>query len=61
MRHTILLYDFTGAYLTEFGGLGYKEGWFRYPTDIASDDQGRTIIADFFNHRVQTLEKRGRD
>jgi hypothetical protein len=61
MRHTILLYDFTGAYLTEFGGLGYKEGWFRYPTDIASDDQGRTIIADFFNHRVQILEMRDRN
>ena len=61
MRHTILIYDFNGTYLTEFGGIGYSEGWFYYPNDIAVDDQGRTIIADFFNHRVQILEMKERN
>jgi len=61
MRHTILIYDFNGTYLTEFGGIGYSEGWFYYPNDIAVDDQGRTIIADFFNRRVQILEMKERN
>jgi DNA-binding beta-propeller fold protein YncE len=61
MRHTILVYSFDGNYLTEFGGLGYSEGWFYYPNDIAVDDQGRSIIADYFNHRVQILEMQDRN
>ena len=56
MRHTILVYDLSGRFLFEFGGMGAAPRWFNFPTDIAVDAQGRVIIADLFNHRVQVLE-----
>lgn len=58
MRHTISVYDSSGEYLFEFGGLGNAPGWFQFPNDIAIDKDGRLIVADFFNHRVQILKTR---
>nr|WP_246325248.1 NHL repeat-containing protein [Dissulfurirhabdus thermomarina] len=56
MRHTVLAYDLSGRYLFEFGGKGWGPGWFNFPTDVAVDDEGRVLVADLFNHRVQVLE-----
>lgn len=58
MRHTVLAYNKDGKFLFEFGGLGWGEGWFQYPRDIAIDRQGRLIVADPFNNRVQILKFR---
>lgn len=55
MRHTVLLYDFTGAFRYEFGGLGWGPGWFNYPVDIVVGRQGQVIVADFFNQRAQVF------
>jgi len=55
MRHTILVYDSEGRYVFEFGGMGWGEGWFQYPTDLAVDSEGRILIADFFNNRIQVF------
>lgn len=55
MRHTISVYDKDGKYLTEFGGLGWGEGWFQYPKDIAVDREGRILVADTFNDRIQVF------
>ncbi|MFH7835549.1 MAG: NHL repeat-containing protein [Candidatus Aenigmatarchaeota archaeon] len=56
MRHTISVYDENGKYLFEFGGLGWSEGWFQYPTDVAVDSDGKVLIADMFNDRIQIFE-----
>jgi hypothetical protein len=56
MRHTILVYDLSGRFLFEFGGMGTAPRWFNFPTDITVDAQGRVIVADLFNQRVQVLE-----
>jgi DNA-binding beta-propeller fold protein YncE len=57
MRHTISVYDAQdGKYLFEFGGLGWGEGWFQHPTDIAIESNGRLIIADTFNNRIEVLQ-----
>jgi DNA-binding beta-propeller fold protein YncE len=53
MRHTITVYDKEGKFLFEFGGLGWSEGWFQHPIDLAVDSEGRIIVADTFNQRVQ--------
>lgn len=55
MRHTIAAYDKKGEYIFEFGGLGWGEGWFQHPIDLALDSEGRLIIADMFNQRVQVF------
>ncbi len=56
MRHTILVYNMAGRYLFEFGGQGKDPLWFNFPTAIDVDSQGRIIIADLFNNRIQVLE-----
>lgn len=53
MRHTINVYDKEGQFIFEFGGLGWSEGWFQHPIDLAIDNQGRILVADMFNQRVQ--------
>ena len=55
MRHTITVYNMEGEFIFEFGGLGWGEGWFQHPIDLAIDNQGRIIVADTFNQRVQVF------
>jgi DNA-binding beta-propeller fold protein YncE len=56
MRHTILVFDMAGRYIFEFGGRGAGPMWFNFPSAIDVDRQGRVIIADLFNNRIQILE-----
>ncbi len=56
MRHTILVFDMAGRFIFEFGGRGTGPIWFNFPTAIDVSRDGRVIIADLFNNRVQILE-----
>jgi len=57
MRHTISAYSTKdGSYLFEFGGLGWGEGWFQHPKDIAVEPDGRILVADTFNDRIEILK-----
>ena len=53
MRHSVSTYDAKGRFQSEFGGMGWGEGWFQFPRHIAADRAGRLFIADTFNHRVE--------
>lgn len=55
MRHTVSAFNTDGKYLYEFGGLGWGEGWLQYPTDIAVDSEGKILVADTFNDRVEVF------
>lgn len=55
-RHTVSVYATTGEYQFEIGGMGQGPGWFSYPNDIIVDGQGRLLVADTLNHRVQVFE-----
>jgi DNA-binding beta-propeller fold protein YncE len=56
MRHTVSAYDSNGKYLHEFGGLGWGEGWLQFPRDIAVDSEGRILVADTFNDRIEIFK-----
>ncbi len=56
MRHSVNIYDKEGKYLSEFGGMGWGEGWFQHPMDIAVDSNGRILVADTFNDRIQLFK-----
>jgi DNA-binding beta-propeller fold protein YncE len=58
MRHTANAYGLEGEFLFEFGGKGWSEGWFLFPSDISVDTFGNVLVADTFNHRVQVLSLR---
>ena len=50
----------TANYLFEFGGKGSGDGQFMNPVGIAIDSNGRFIVADTGNHRVQVFDSTGK-
>jgi streptogramin lyase len=49
-----------GKFLRSFGGLGSGPAEFRTPHDITMDAQGRLIVADRGNNRIQILDQEGK-
>jgi len=56
----ISVFDRNGGFLRVIGKTGTGPGEFRTPHAIRWDSQGRLIVADRHNHRVQILTKDGK-
>ncbi len=56
----ISVFDRTGKFLRIIGKTGTGPGEFRTPHAIRWDSQGRLIVADRHNHRIQILTKDGK-
>ena len=56
----ISVFDKTGKFLRSFGKAGTGPGEFRTPHMMEFDSQGRLIVADRHNHRIQILTKEGK-
>jgi sugar lactone lactonase YvrE len=48
-----------GKYIRSFGRLGSGPAQFKTPHDLAMDPQGRLLVADRGNHRIQVLDPDG--
>ena len=55
----ISVFDKNGRFLRTIGRTGTGPGEFRTPHALAWDGQGRLVVADRHNHRVQVLTKQG--
>ena len=55
----ISVFDRNGRFLRTIGRTGTAPGEFRTPHAIEFDSQGRLIVADRHNHRIQILTKQG--
>jgi sugar lactone lactonase YvrE len=55
----ISVFDRTGKFLRVIGKAGTAPGEFRTPHALAFDSQGRLVVADRHNHRIQVLTKLG--
>ncbi len=55
----ISVFDANGTFLRVIGQAGTGPGEFRTPHAIEFDSQGRLIVADRHNHRIQILTKEG--
>ena len=55
----ISVFDKTGKFLRTIGKTGTGQGEFRTPHALEFDSQGRLIVADRHNHRIQVLTKDG--
>jgi len=57
MRHSVSAYTRNrGRFLFEFGGRGWSAGWFQFPVYVDVDREGKIIVADFFNNRIQIFK-----
>jgi sugar lactone lactonase YvrE len=56
----ISVFDRNGRFLRIIGKTGAGPGEFRTPHMIAFDSQGRLIVADRHNHRIQIMTKDGK-
>jgi DNA-binding beta-propeller fold protein YncE len=56
----ISVFDKTGKFLRVIGKTGTGPGEFRTPHALVFDSQGRLVVADRHNHRIQVLTKSGR-
>ena len=56
----ISVFDRNGKFLRTIGKAGTGPGEFRTPHMIKFDSQGRLIVADRHNHRIQILTKEGK-
>ena len=55
----ISVFDQAGKFLRVIGKTGTGPGEFRTPHALAFDSQGRLVVADRHNHRIQLLTKSG--
>jgi DNA-binding beta-propeller fold protein YncE len=55
----ISVFDKSGKFLRTIGKTGSGPGEFRTPHGLAWDSQGRLVVVDRHNHRVQVLTKQG--
>jgi DNA-binding beta-propeller fold protein YncE len=58
-RDRISLFDPDGTFIAEFGGPGGGAGEFSFPAGIAIHEDGRLLVADSLNRRIQVLRVRG--
>jgi sugar lactone lactonase YvrE len=56
----ISVFDRSGKFLRVIGRTGTAPGEFRTPHALEFDSQGRLIVADRHNHRIQILTKQGK-
>jgi DNA-binding beta-propeller fold protein YncE len=56
----ISVFDKSGKFLRIIGKTGQGPGEFRTPHGLEFDSQGRLIVADRHNHRIQILSKDGK-
>lgn len=55
-RYNVVCFSFGGEFLGEFGGMGFRLGWFYHPHFFAVDNLGRSYISQIFLNLVQVCE-----
>ena len=55
----ILKYSADGTFIKEWGQIGTLHGEFRTPHALAFDSQGRLLVADRGNHRIEIFDQEG--
>jgi len=54
-----VLSSIDGSFLFEFGSKGHQPGQFNLPQGVCIDNQGRIIVADWNNNRLQSFTHQG--
>jgi len=60
VNHRVVVYDFEGKFLFEFGSRGSGAGQLLFPLGISTAPDGKVYVADSGNHRFQIFEADGK-
>lgn len=55
MRFAVVCYSPDGRFLGEFGGKGFRDGWFYHPSLMVATESGEVIVGQIFESRIQVL------
>ena len=53
MRFAVVCYTTGGRFLGEFGGKGFRDGWFYHPNLLAVSDDDQVIVGQMLDGRIQ--------
>ena len=56
LNHRVQVFELSGKFVTKFGTKGSGIGEFDKPVSAAVLSDGKIIVTDFLNHRVQLFE-----
>ena len=56
-NHRIGVFKLDGTFVRNFGSTGSELGQFRFPYGLDEDKQGRLVVCEFGNNRVQLVDK----
>ena len=56
-NHRVQVFELSGKFVTKFGSEGSERGEFKYPVSIASLSDGRIVVSDEDNHRIQIFDQ----
>jgi DNA-binding beta-propeller fold protein YncE len=55
-RYNVVCFTIDGQFLGEFGGMGFRPGWFYHPNSFAIDNVGRCYISQIYLNLVQVCD-----
>ena len=51
------VFELSGKFVTKFGSEGSERGEFKCPVSTANLSDGRIVVCDFNNNRIQVFDK----
>ena len=55
-NHRVQVFELSGKFITKFGSKGESKGKFNTPISTAVLSDGRAVVLDYYNNRVQIFE-----
>ena len=56
-NHRVQLFELSGKFVTKFGIKGSERGEFKFPVSTANLSDGRIVVCDVENNRIQVFDK----
>ena len=56
-NYRVQVFELSGKFVTKFGSKGSERGEFKFPVSTASLSDGRIVVSDQINHRIQIFDQ----